>query len=171
MSKLSSKLLEKGFETEFGNEAVRRGCLKIKIPDVVINKAIYDKPSREALEAARKSVTPQQRGYLDTIVKYANNMQAHKRPFDDVLVTPNRTYCVELKVASGMLKDHQEYWLKKVNGIHPYSGIVIRRYTSNGGYLRVDFPNELKSKEEKHTFANYDELFKFLVNLPEKKYK
>lgn len=50
-----------------------------------------------------------------------------KRPFDFVLITPNRVYCIEAKYQYGKQLDHQAETERKMRQVNPGAYYLIRK--------------------------------------------
>lgn len=98
---------EREFEKSFAEQAKwLKGWLYIKIPDVIPQK------------------TRDGRYYVP---------EAHKRPFDGILVTEYGNLVMELKYGNGRLKDHQKDALQKV--AHLNGQAMVLRYKPGKGYV------------------------------------
>ena len=64
------------------------------------------------------------------------DLKPKKRPFDAVLVTPNKTFCIEIKIDYDNLKPHQKNWNDKINKINN-SFFVIRQKNLKAGKVFI----------------------------------
>jgi len=100
------------------------------------------------------------RYYKITDQKYINagNRRFHKeekRPFDGVMVTDIKTYCIEFKIGSAAAKEHQIKNLCDINLINPNTGLIIRRFDT---YIRVDIPNYINGIEVEYKKIKYESI-------------
>ena len=77
----------------------------------------------------------------DTRMINKNNRKTHreqKRPFDGVICTPEWNWCVECKIKSAKLENHQKKWREKINNING-KFLVLRRYENTKGiYYKIE---------------------------------
>lgn len=111
--RMKAKKPEKAFEEEFGIYASMMGCQYVKIPDVIMTK------DRIALMRTR--------GSSDEIM----------RPFDGVLVTPDRNFCIELKFRTPKLRTHQDTWQSKINRVNNTFFVCLKKILKSGSSYSV----------------------------------
>jgi hypothetical protein len=123
-------MLEKEFEAYFARLCRLNKCIYFKIPDT-------------------KSINRANRKFH----------KEEKRPYDSVLVTPNKTYCIEAKIEGRALKPHQRANMIITNKINPHTGLVIRKYHN---YVRLDVISENNTETMK--FHDEQTIIKYLIN-------
>lgn len=67
-----------------------------------------------------------------------------KRPFDAVLIVPNGIYCVECKINSGKLSEHQRANEKRINEINGSFLIFRKRISKTSNSTYACYKNNVK---------------------------
>ena len=82
------------------------------------------------------------------IVKYNRyDIQVKKRPFDAIMITPNKNYCIECKINYDTFLPHQKIEQTRINKINPYSFFVIRKkYLTKKIIITIEYENEVVFK-------------------------
>ena len=95
-----NKKPEKDFQNAFAQLAQFMGCTLEEIPDYI--------PDGDGRGGYRK-------------------FKAKKRPFDAVLVTPLRVYCLEFKYQNGVCLPHQENTGRRIRKVNRVAYFVVRK--------------------------------------------
>jgi hypothetical protein len=93
---------ESDFANTFATVSRLQGLLFVPIPDMI--------PTRTRVQSYRNGSAPEAR-----------------KPFDGVLITPEKTYCIEFKHGSNPQSDDQLKTEKLISQVNQYSYYVVRR--------------------------------------------
>jgi len=61
--------------------------------------------------------------------------RAHKRPFDAILATPIKVYCLEFKYQHGSLLPHQENTGRRIHIVNPEAYRIVRKKLLKKGFV------------------------------------
>lgn len=100
---------EANFEKELKYVARSMGCMYIKIPDTRMINASNRYMHRE-----------------------------EKRPFDSILVTPYGNVCVECKINSAKLSQHQRWYRDKIEKINRLHFVFRKRILKKSVYYQLE---------------------------------
>lgn len=124
---------EAQFEKDLATYARMINCVYIKIPDT---------------------------NMLNKTNRHRNREQ--KRPFDGILVTNHKNYCIECKIDSGHLLPHQESNQQGINKLNGTFYVLRKRRRKKSVAYQIEFNGELVEE-----FDNILDMIGYFQNLKE----
>jgi len=79
----------------------------------------------------------------DFIHAKGNKIVAHKRPCDDILITPHGNYLIEAKYGNNPLLPHQKATESKVNAINGSFYVLRKKVIKKGTFYTVEQPEKI----------------------------
>jgi len=123
---------EAQFEHDLSNIAYYFGCYYVKIPDTrMINKQNRHRNREE------------------------------KRPFDGILITPNRNFCIECKINSGKLLEHQKRNESIINEKNGSFYVLRKRIRKDSSRIQIEQPE----KNVVFETENIEEIFTYFKEI------
>ena len=97
----------------------------------------------------------------DFIHAKGNKIVAHKRPCDDILVTPNQNYMIECKFDYGVLLPHQLNTQSKVNAINDSYYVLRKKILKKGTIYTVEQNKLLGFRKTLFKTQDIEKLFEY----------
>lgn len=94
---------EAAFESHFASCAAYFGCYYVKVPDMI--------PTRQRVRDYRNGVAPEA-----------------LKPFDGVLITPDKTFCLEFKQGYTSQSTNQMITESRITKINAHTYFVVRKH-------------------------------------------